>query len=248
MLRPASEPTVRVLEEDPDLASGLAAGRLEQARSECLADAFVMPRGVWAETELSVEGGLGLLILDGLLIRSVGVDSRYGSELLGQGDIIRPWQGDDEPLTVVTAAAWRALCPVRLARLDRRFIGSLAPWPEVSANLFGRAIMRARNLAINMAIVHHPRIHARLMILLWHLAGRWGRVVPEGVTLSLPLTHAVLAELIASRRPTVTTALGELARTGDLQPVEGGWLLLGPPPREVVEEAALGGNVSDLRR
>ena len=57
----------------------------------------------------------------------------------------------------------------------------------------------------------------------------------EGVCLPLALTHTVLADLVAARRPTVTTALTELARQGLIGPVDGGWLLSGEPPGELLE-------------
>ena len=62
-----------------------------------------------------------------------------------------------------------------------------------------------------MAIVHQARVDVRLHMLLWHLAARWGRVRSDGTVLRLRLTHAVLADLVAARRPTVTTALSDLA-------------------------------------
>jgi CRP-like cAMP-binding protein len=48
------------------------------------------------------------------------------------------------------------------------------------------------------------------------------------------LTHTVLADLVAARRPTVTSALGELTRRGLVRSVDEGWLLSGEPPRELV--------------
>ena len=53
----------------------------------------------------------------------------------------------------------------------------------------------------------------------------------EGVAVRLPLTHRMLAELVGARRPTVTTALGQLEDRGALTrrpPDE--WLLHGGPP------------------
>ncbi|HVR04883.1 MAG TPA: helix-turn-helix domain-containing protein, partial [Solirubrobacteraceae bacterium] len=99
-------------------------------------------------------------------------------------------------------------------------------------------IGRSRNLGIVMAIVHQPRVDVRLRSLLWHLAGRWGQVRANGVLLPLRLTHAVLADMIAARRPTVSSALAELARRGLLEQTADGWLLSGAPPRELPELAA----------
>ena len=67
---------------------------------------------------------------------------------------------------------------------------------------------------------------------LWELAGRWGHVAPDGVHLSLRLTHEGLAHLVGARRPSVTSALSELQEQGRLTPDgPGRWILRGDPPR-----------------
>lgn len=81
----------------------------------------------------------------------------------------------------------------------------------------------------------------RIHVLLWHLALRWGQLTPQGATLSLPLTHALLAEMIASRRPTVTKALTLLAQQDRVRPTDDGWLLAGSVPAELEALVALGG-------
>jgi hypothetical protein len=45
----------------------------------------------------------------------------------------------------------------------------------------------------------------------------------------------VLADLVAARRPTVSSALGELIRDGLLRSVPNGWVLVGEPPGELLE-------------
>jgi hypothetical protein len=84
-------------------------------------------------------------------------------------------------------------------------------------------------------------VDERVHVLLWHLALRWGRVTREGTALSLPLTHALLAEMIASRRPTVTKALSQLAQQGRVRPTDDGWLLIGSVPAELEALTAPGG-------
>jgi CRP/FNR family cyclic AMP-dependent transcriptional regulator len=70
----------------------------------------------------------------------------------------------------------------------------------------------------------------RLHLLFWHFAGRWGRVRGDGVLLPFRLTHTVLADLVAARRPTVTSALSDLSRRGLVRAMDDGWLLVGDPP------------------
>jgi CRP/FNR family transcriptional regulator, cyclic AMP receptor protein len=127
--------------------------------------------------------------------------------------------------------------------LDEACTERLARYPQLIGRLVGRALERSRNLTVNMAIVHQARVDVRLHMLFWHLAARWGRVGSDGVSLPLRLTHSVLADLVAARRPTVTSALSELARHGLVRAVDGGWLLSGDPPGELLELAAV---ASDL--
>jgi CRP-like cAMP-binding protein len=100
-----------------------------------------------------------------------------------------------------------------------------------------------------MAIVHQARVDVRLHMLLWHLAGRWGRVRTDGTVLRLRLTHAVLADLVAARRPTVTTALSELSKRGLVKTDGEIWVLSGEAPGELVEFAGEGaGSAGDRGR
>ena len=69
----------------------------------------------------------------------------------------------------------------------------------------------------------------RLLVLMWSLAERWGRVGPDGVRLPLALPHRTLATLVGARRPSVTTALSGLARDGLVERTPDGWLLHGDP-------------------
>jgi CRP/FNR family transcriptional regulator, cyclic AMP receptor protein len=225
-----------VLREDPDLAEGLSPDRRERAVQECIAPMARVRRGRWSGEASDIrKDGIGLLVLEGLLVRRVGVDGRFGAELLGEGDLLRPWQGEDALPTLPRTTGWRVLEPTRMAVLDSQLAYRMARYPELTGRVVARALERSRNLAVNMAIVHHPRVDIRLHMLLWHLADRWGHVRTNGVILPLRLTHTVLADLVAARRPTVSTTLAELARRGLVEQVDDGWLLLGGPPGELLE-------------
>lgn len=226
--------TCHFLAEDVALAETVPAELRESATRECIAPFERLRRGSWSreQTEL-VRKGIGLLVLDGLLIRRVGVDGRYGAELLGEGDLLRPWQRN-ATASLPRTTGWRVLSPSRVALIDERVTQRIARYPDLVAGLVGRAIERSRNLAVNMAIVHQSRVDVRLQMLFWHLADRWGRVGTQGVVLPLRLTHSVLADLVAARRPTVTTALSELAKQGVVRPSDGGWVIAGEPPGELL--------------
>jgi CRP/FNR family cyclic AMP-dependent transcriptional regulator len=237
---------VHLLREDPDLGAFIAPQEQAWAVEHCVVPAITLPRGHWEwdQGEMS-PAGIGLLVLDGLLIRRVGIDGRFGAELLGEGDLLRPWQGEDldSPLTETTG--WKILTRMRVAVLDDRAAARLARYPALIGAIAGRAMDRSRRLALMMAIIHHPRIDVRLHMLFWHLAGRWGHVRQDGVLLRLSLSHTVLADLIAAQRPSVTGALGRLAERGLVRPADQGWLLLGEPPGELLELEEIGVPASD---
>jgi CRP-like cAMP-binding protein len=129
-------------------------------------------------------------------------------------------------LPVEESLLWRVVRPTRVAFLDRRFLGSASPWPEVLGAVLTRAVRRAQSLAAHMTISSMTRVEDRLSLLFWHLADRWGRVTPEGVRVELPLTHELLAELVGAQRPTVTSALARLSRRNTLRREDNGsWLL-----------------------
>jgi CRP/FNR family cyclic AMP-dependent transcriptional regulator len=226
----------RVLEEDPELADAIPAGRRAEAIEMCTAAEFYLPAGDGiGRPPLAPSDGFGLLVMEGLMIRRAGVEGRFGAELLGEGDLLRPWQDDFDSPLLPLETGWAVIARARLAVLDADFVRRVSAYPELGPAMVSRAMRRARNLAVNMAIVHQARVDVRLHMLLWHLAGRWGRVRSEGTVVPLRLTHSLLADLVAARRPTVTSALSDLARRGVLRASGDEWLLLGDPPGELVD-------------
>jgi hypothetical protein len=221
-----------VLREDLDLAEVLPLERREQAIEDCTARELVVPTGPWSEPPALAADAVGYLVLEGLMIRRVAIEGRFAVELLGECDLVRPWQPEDSQ-TLRMKARWFVVEPVRLALLDGRFTRQIGRYPELGGRLFERAVRRSRRLVVNMAIIHQARVDDRLHMLFWHFAGRWGRVRGDGVLLPLRLTHTVLADLVAARRPTVTTALSDLSKRGLIRAVDDGWLLLGQAPTEV---------------
>ena len=225
-----------VLDEDSELAEAIAPDERPAAIEHCVARVSVLPRGSWSGEQAGMApGGIGLLVLSGLLIRRVGIAGGFGAELLGQGDLLRPWQGEGTESSLSRTTGWRVLEPARLAVLDRAAAARFARYPELTGRLVARTLERARNLATTTAIVHHTRVEVRLQMLFWHLADRWGRVRPDGVIVPLRLTHSMLADLVAARRPSVSTGLAELARRGLVRREGPAWLLSGEPPGELLE-------------
>lgn len=225
-----------MLAEDAELIEAVAPGDRAEAVAHCVAPALELSRGRWdgQQSDMTPDG-IGLLVLRGLLIRRVGVGGGFGAELLGQGDLLRPWQGEGAQSTLSSTSGWRVLEQARIAVLDQATALRFASYPELTGRLVARALERSRNLATVMAIAHHNRVEVRLHMIFWHLADRWGRVRPDGVLIPLRITHAMLADLVCARRPSVSTGLSEMARQGLVQRIGAGWLLRGDPPGELLQ-------------
>ena len=225
----------RILADDPELTDGLSGERLEAAVRDCVAGTWECPAGpLSSPDELpDMTRGIGLLILEGLVARRVGVAGRFGAELLGDGDLMNPFRRHDMGTSLPRTGRWRVLRPSRMAILDSEFTTRATRYPEVVSALVTRALRRSRHIATNMAIVQQPRIDLRLHMLFWELADRWGTVHQDGVHVRLQLTHSMLSDLVAARRPTVTKALGELAAREAVVWTRTDWHLPREPPAEL---------------
>lgn len=218
---------VCVLDIDPDLGDGISADRLEAARRASQAETFEVRQGEWdPEASAAVAAdGYGLLVLSGLFCRRVVQGQRHGAELLGPGDLLRPWDRIDEWSSIPADSTWLVIEDARLAVLDRDFAARCASFPEMGVALIRRGLMRSRYLAMLFAIVAERRVETRLTMLFWHLADRFGRMGGEWVEIPVPLTHRILSELVAARRPSVSTALTRLQDQGILLRTADGWQL-----------------------
>ena len=224
-----------VADLDPDLVGTLPAVRIDSARSASVAAVITVQPGEWDAAAVADEvgGGYGLLVLDGLLVRRVGFDGRFGAELLGGGDLLRPWETDGAASgSLPFETTWRVMVATRAAVLDLAWASRMAPFPQVGGCLTGRALARSQRLATSMAIVQLPRLDDRLWMLFWELADRYGRVHADGIHLDLPLTHELLSHLAAARRPSVSGALTRLAEQGRLLRSGRSWVLTGDPPED----------------
>jgi CRP/FNR family transcriptional regulator, cyclic AMP receptor protein len=221
-----------VLELDPDLAARVVGERRARAERLSVAVALLRDVGRWRAGDDARYGrdGAGLLVLEGMLVRRVGLQGRFGAELLGVGDLLQPSEHDGQEATVPFESSWRVLTPLRLAVLDLGWMTRMAPFPEIAAELALRLMVRSRRLATMLAIAHHHRLEDRLRLFFWELADRYGRVTSEGVRLEIGLTHELIGHLVGAHRPSVSVALARLERDGHVRRSERGLLLLGSPP------------------
>lgn len=240
LIERASRTEVRVLEADPDLAAGLDPEQARIALHRVHAPVEVFEAG--ATPQFGEPGepvpAVGLLVLDGLMLRTLTIGDRRSTELVGSSDLLRPWQRDDQDGLLPCRADWRVLERTRVAVLDEPFATCIAPWPQIWSALVGRALRRSRSQAIATTLSHMTRVDQRLVLLFWHFAERWGRVRGDGIVVRLPLTHEALGALVGARRPSVTTALSQLARRGLVRPADRGAWILTDAAREWVDEMA----------
>jgi CRP/FNR family cyclic AMP-dependent transcriptional regulator len=222
-------PLCRVLDADPDLASGLSTEALEAARTRAVAVVLMVDTGPCMLGERLPGAGAvdSLLLLDGTLTREVRVRGRVFTELLGPGDVLRPWVREDVQL-LACDVEWHALTRTALAVLDMPFLERVRPWPQITSAIVGRAMRRAHRLSLQRALSCHKRLEERILMLFWHLAERWGRVGPDStVRLRLPLTHRLIGEIVGAERPSVSATLGRLAASGRLVRSGPDWVLHG---------------------
>lgn len=234
MLQPiAASERVELLEVDPDLGRYLDPSQVAIASERLPITVETLRRGPWTLPPMSVAGEtapFGLLVLDGLLVRETTVGDHPSAELLGAGDVVRLAGQPESEALLPRLVEWSVLSPSRVAWLTTDLIAAAAPWPDVLACVIDRTGRRADRLNVMQAITHLTRVDDRLLALLWYLAERWGRVGPEGVTLTLRLPHRTLAGMVGARRPSVTTALGQLIARGAIERrTDGAWILRGTP-------------------
>ena len=201
------ETVVSLADADPELFGS--------AETAPVAKPVRLARGPWRGPR--EDEGLGLLVLNGAVLRTLSQGGRTHAELNGRGDVIRSAAGDRD-------ASWRVIAPTELATLDR----SLCRWPSVVDTLLRRAADRSHALAVQLAITDLRRAEDRVLALFRVLADRWGQPGPSGVRIDVPLTHEMIAMLVGTHRPAVTTAVRRLDAEGQLRRTLDGWRMRDP--------------------
>ena len=220
---------VSVLDVDPDLGQWLDDGRRAAAARELVGAPLALEMSEWDVASVMNAGPahVGLLVVEGFLVRESLLRDGVSSELVGPGDLLRPWDdGDAFPRLLTVETRWNVLSPSRLVVLDSRFAARLRDYPEVMAALFARLHQRSQRLTTAKAISQLTNVERRLVALLWHLAERWGVVTPDGVVIPLTLSHRLLSQMVGAQRPTISTAVARLASRGEvIRRADGTWLL-----------------------
>jgi len=123
------------------------------------------------------------------------------------GGIVLP-PGPDEHL--------EAILDSRLTLLPERIVTRLLQAPALGNALLrevSETLRRKQDSIANFGDVRHvERVRRKLL----QLARDYGRVTGDGVRLDLPLTHALLGEMVGSERETVTRGIDQLESEGFL--------------------------------
>jgi CRP-like cAMP-binding protein len=221
-----------LLELDPDLGRLLPPARLDGASRGLVVSVQELYDGgrELAALTHSSPSHLGLLVLDGVVARDVVLGGTVSTELLGAGDVIRPWTIEEPAGLLESSVVWSALSDVSLALLGRRLAVQLCAYPELYTALLDRMNQRSARLATTQAISQMTKVDRRLLALFWHLAERWGRMTATGVHVPLRISHRLLGQLIGARRPTISAAVKQLADSGELiRRTDSTWLVTGDP-------------------
>lgn len=122
-------------------------------------------------------------------------------------DAVLPRPDRGEEISALEPAALTAL----VAEAHDAFLSRPSAAVVVTQALSDAIRDSRRSLAVFGRTSHTERVRDKLL----QLAATHGRVVRGGgVVVDLPLTHALLADMVGSARETVSTALGELAAAG----------------------------------
>lgn len=192
-------------------------------------------KGPWSPPPEMLNDPLALIVLDGVLLRCVTIAGRLSAQVMDDGEMVHPWfehQG-----SVPAKMKWTALEPLRLAVLDKRFERLAERWPRLHTVLHKRSTEQITRTAVHGALLALPRVDARILGLVWHVADRRGRVGSEGVAVRLPLTHLQLGQLVGAQRSTTTLAVHRLAAEGLLTSDGSGNWLLSHQSRELLANA-----------
>jgi CRP/FNR family transcriptional regulator, cyclic AMP receptor protein len=212
---------------DPDLVQAIPAEHRTLVAPHLRVRTLEVTRGAW-DPSLHRAAVLGLSITAGALFRCVDARGQTTGDLLGPGDLIDvaaepPALPGGESADV----SWTVLDRLEVAILDARFAACTARWPGVSRRLLARRAAHADRLMARFSVVHHQRIEERLLLVLWEVAERWGKVTTDGVVVPVPLRHHQLAALVGTLRPSVSLGLQRLAARGVAERCVHGYLLHG---------------------
>jgi CRP-like cAMP-binding protein len=207
---------VALLQVDAGLRAAVPERERPLAERAVLVPGHELGPGQWRTDDLRQDDdALAALVVRGLGTRQITIAGRRSAELLGPGDVFRPWASADP--VIPAESRWASGSGVVVAVLDGRFVAAARRWPQLFAVVHERLAEQLERSTMRAAIMSLPRVEQRILGIFWQLAERWGTVRSDGVVVDLAITHELIGQLIGAQRPTVSLALQALAGEGLLQ-------------------------------
>ncbi len=206
-----------LLDLDRGLAAALPDGQRERARAALRARTRTLERGAWdAIGDYGDRASwMGLLVTDGFLSRRTTCGEETVGEIVGPGDLLRPWDHDAEyPVVDGISTTRQVLAAMTIAIIDEDLATRIAAWPQLTVAILARIGRRDRWLALRLLVSQLPGLELRVLYLLWHIAERWGEAGEGVLRIPAPLTHEHIGELIGAQRPSVSNAVSALREKG----------------------------------
>jgi CRP/FNR family cyclic AMP-dependent transcriptional regulator len=215
--------TIGLVDAWPEIAGAIASPDLALARRALVALVITAKEeDVFERLGTRAHGALTFLIVDGVVLKVTSFADRSALELLGPGDVLAPPLTAARQMESPALSRYMAHGLASIAVLDDRFRRAAQRWPALVDCLHECLGRQAHRASRHLAILHLPRVEDRIVALFADLAERFGRMTPDGIVIDLPLTHQVIGDLVASRRPTVTLALQTLAANGVVERLDDG--------------------------
>jgi CRP/FNR family transcriptional regulator, cyclic AMP receptor protein len=233
---------VALLQVDPGLRAAVPEPERPLAERAVVVPSFELGPGHWRTDDLREDDdALAALVVRGLGTRQITIAGRRSAELLGPGDVFRPWASVDP--VIPAESRWASGSRVVVAVLDGRFVAAARRWPQLFAVVHDRLAEQLERSTMRAAIMSLPRVEQRILGIFWQLAERWGTVRSEGVVVDLAITHELIGQLIGAQRPTVSLALQALAGEGLLQRTSHDSWMLRHDSREALPEVRTIGTI-----
>lgn len=203
---------VRLFDVEPELFARAPQERQRELIQRLTVPLHRFPRARWIPPAAG-EDCLGLLVTEGLILREFTILGRRSVDLVGPGDLV--WSDEAIPLGATSCSArWQGLTEGSAVYLGAQAVRLLRLLPGAIPELFRRAGKRTQGPTLQAAI-RKVRTSERVLLVLCYLAARWGEADDDGeVTIPFPLSHGVIADLVAAERQTVTQQLSLLKREG----------------------------------
>jgi CRP/FNR family transcriptional regulator, cyclic AMP receptor protein len=215
--------TIDLVDAWPEIAGSVPSADLALARRALVARVIAaQDEDLFELLGTRAPGGLTFLVVEGVVMKVTSFAGRSALELLGPGDLLAPPLTAARQVESPAVSRYMAHGLASVAVLDDRFRRAARRWPGLLDCLHECLGRQAHRASRHLAILHVPRVEDRIVALFVDLAERFGRMTPDGIVIDLALTHQVIGDLVASRRPTVSLALQTLAADGVVDRLDDG--------------------------